>query len=476
MERSLRMNQPSILILDLNTASNLGETLQRILDISGRVKIYRCHQAQGQGNSAAGGDGDWASVIARCRPDLCFFVFSPALFNQAELLFRRLKDALNGSPTIAVTEAGEPDEILELLKIGVADFITLPLKTFDIYPRVWRLLQNVRREDPLTRTLNERLGMKQLVGESPAFLEQIKKISVVAKTEASILILGETGTGKELCARAIHYLSPRAKLPFVPVNCGAIPQDLVENELFGHEPGAFTGASTAKPGLIQEAHGGTLLLDEVDSLPLQTQAKLLRFLQEKEYRPLGSTKTLHADVRVIAASNNDLEEQARSGKLRRDLYYRLNVIPLTLPPLRERPEDVLLLANHFSAKYAEAFGKPVPCFSPDARQLLLCYDWPGNVRELEHVIERAVAFASHQTICGRDLTLPCGESNGRQESFQEMKARAVAQFEKACIQGLLLAHQGNINKAAQAAKKNRRAFFELMRKHRIDARQFRSAC
>src|SRR5262249_17384304 len=162
---------------------------------------------------------------------------------------------------------------------------------------------------------------------------------------ANVLILGETGTGKELCARAIHYLSPRARFPFVPVNCGAIPQELAENELFGHEQGAFTGAATAKPGLIQEADGGTLLLDEIDSLPWQTKPNLLRFLKEKEFRSLGSTKTVHADIRVIAATNSDLEEQVRLGKLRRDLYYRLNVVPLPLPPLRERPEDILLLAN-----------------------------------------------------------------------------------------------------------------------------------
>jgi two-component system response regulator GlrR len=470
------MNQASILILDINSSSSVGETLQRILDISGNLGSHLHHQAKGKGNSPVDHDVDWASVIARCRPDLCFFVFSSAILKQASLLFGSLKRALDGIPTIAVTEAGEPDEILELLKLGVADFITLPLKPFDIYPRIWRLLENARRENPLTRTLKERLGLKQLVGESPVFLEQIKKISIVAKTDASVLILGETGTGKELCARAIHYLSPRARLPFVPVNCGAIPQELVENELFGHEAGAFTGATTAKPGLIREAQGGTLFLDEVDSLPLQTQAKLLRFLQEKEYRLLGSTKTVSADVRIIAASNSDLEERVRLGKLRRDLYYRLNVVPLTLPPLRERPEDILLLAKYFSAKYAEAFDKPVPEFSLDAQQLLLCYGWPGNVRELEHVVERAVVFAAQPTIYSCDLTLPRGESNGRQESFQEMKARAVAQFEKAYIQGLLLAHQGNITKAARAAKKNRRAFFELMRKHQIDARQLRSIC
>jgi two-component system, NtrC family, response regulator GlrR len=317
------VSQTSVLILDLALVNSLSETLRGILESSGRMNVsLHCQERVGP-NGKADCHSDLADAITRRLPDLCFLVFSSELLKQTTPLYHKLKVSLNGIPTIAVTDAGESDEILELLKLGVADFITLPLRPFDIYPRVWRLLQDAQREDHLKRTLKERLGLKQLVGESPAFLEQIEKISIVAKTNASVLILGETGTGKELCARAIHYLSPRARFPFVPVNCSAIPHELVENELFGHEPCAFTGAATAKSGLIREAHGGTLLLDEIDSLPLQTQAKLLRFLQEKEYRPLGSTKTAHADVRVIAASNCDLEERVCLGKLRQDLYYRL---------------------------------------------------------------------------------------------------------------------------------------------------------
>jgi DNA-binding NtrC family response regulator len=437
------------------------------------MKVFRHQGGRELADGQANGDGDVYSAIERCHPDLLFLVFSPALLKQASAYFLRLKETLRALPTIVVTEAGEPQEMLELLKLGVSDFITLPLTAFDIYPRVWRLLQSSQKKDSLSQKLKESLGLKQLVGESPAFLEQIKKISIVAETDANILILGETGTGKELCARAIHYLSHRARSAFVPVNCGAVPAELVENELFGHKPGAFTSATTARLGLISEAEGGTLLLDEIDSLPLQAQVKLLRFLQEKEYRPLGSTKTARADVRIIAASNSELVERVRSGKLRQDLYYRLNAIPIELPPLRERPEDILLLANHFSAKYAEAFDKPIPTFSSDAQQMLLCYDWPGNIRELEHVVERAVIFAQQQILSSCDLTLPHKESIARQESFRDMKAKVVAQFEKNWIRGLLLAHQGNITRAAQAAKKNRRAFFELMRKYNIDAHSLR---
>ena len=470
MGGALQPDQPSLVILDLDSPVSVSQALSHILSTSGRLKVVHHREP-----AADGGDGEpsaFTDLVFRTRPDLCVLVFCAPLVGRVGPIFRRLKSALGAAPTIAVTDACEPEAMLKLLTLGVADFITLPLNPSDIYPRIWRFLESAR-EEPTTRSLKETLGLKQLVGHSTSFLEQIKKISVVAKTDATVLILGETGTGKELCARAVHYLSQRAGLPFVPVNCGAIPQDLVENELFGHEAGAFTGASGAKAGLIREAQGGTLFLDEIDCLPLQTQAKLLRFLQEREYRPLGSSKTVSADVRVLAASNSDLNERVRAGKLRQDLFYRLNVIPVVLPALRDRPQDIVLLANHFAAKYADAFGKPVPSFSLDAQQLLLCYQWPGNVRELEHTIERAVIFGG-DTIRGCDLSLPRERADGRQESFQQMKARAVAQFEKACIQALLLAHEGNITRAAKAAQKNRRAFFELIRKHRIDARRLRS--
>jgi DNA-binding NtrC family response regulator len=469
------MKKANLLVLDLNTEPHLAETLHKILSDFYKLNVQLLQQPLSRPESLAELSEKVPRAFGGWQPSLCFFVFPAELKERACAAFSGLKRYFASVPVIAVTNATEPESLLELLKLGVADFITLPLKPFDIYPRVVRLLQSQVSEEPLTQLLKEKLGLKQLVGQSPAFLEQIKKISVVAKTSANVLILGETGTGKELCARAIHYLSPRAALPFVAVNCGALPAELAENELFGHEPGAYTGATTSQPGLIQEAQGGTLLLDEIDSLSLSVQAKLLRFLQEKEFRALGSTKTLRADVRVIAAANGDLEAQVRNGKLRQDLYYRLNVVNLTLPPLRERQKDILTLAQHFADKYAAAFEKPAPGFAPEAQQMLLCYEWPGNVRELEHVVERAVIFAETELIHGHDLTLPRSDANGQPESFQKMKAKVVTQFEKSFIQGLLLANQGNITKAAQAAQKNRRAFFELMRKHHIDPRSQRAS-
>jgi DNA-binding NtrC family response regulator len=249
--------------------------------------------------------------------------------------------------------------------------------------------------------------------------------------------------------------------------------ELVENELFGHERGAFTDAATAQGGLIHAAEGGTLFLDDVDCLPLLAQVKLLRFLQEKEYRRLGSIKTQQGDVRVIAATNLDLEEAVREGKLRQDLYYRLNIIPFVLPPLRERQEDIPLLARYFLAKYAPKFHKPVTDFSSDVMRMLVTYEWPGNVRELEHTIERAVVLSEQAVIRKADIVLPRLAVAAHQDSFQEAKAKVIAQFERTYIQGLLLAHKGNISKAAQAARKNRRAFWQLMRKHLLDAHSFK---
>ena len=322
--------------------------------------------------------------------------------------------------------------------------------------------------------LDEQLAFKQLIGKSVLFLEEIKKIPVIARCNSSVLISGETGTGKEVCAQNVHYLSPRAGAAFVPVNCGAIPVELAENELFGHKRGAFTGAAATKPGLIREAEGGTLFLDEVDSLPALVQVKLLRFLQEKTYRPLGSTKETQADVRIIAATGMDAEEAVKSRRLRQDLYYRLNVISLKLPPLRDRREDIPLLARHFLRKYVAELHKETEEFSPKALQKLIFYDWPGNVRELEHVIERAVVLSDRKIIREIDISLPqLDRKSESDESFKEAKERIVRQFERSYIQKLLLIHEGNISKAARAAKKHRRAFFQLIRKHEIDVSRFK---
>ncbi|MCA1567769.1 MAG: sigma-54 dependent transcriptional regulator [Acidobacteria bacterium] len=378
-----------------------------------------------------------------------------------------------GVPVAVVTEAAEPGEMLELFEAGMNDFFTLPFKPGEVFSRVSWLLQHARRNASPTDLLKEKLGLRQLVGESSAFQKEVKKIPLIANCDAGVLITGETGTGKELCARAIHYLSPRAARPFVPVNCGAIALELAENELFGHERGAFTGAFASQAGLIQMADTGTLFLDEIDCLAPSAQVKLLRFLQEKEYRPLGSAKVCKADVRVIAATNADLKEAVKSGKLRQDLFYRLNIIPLRLPPLRERREDIARLAQHFLSKHAAKSNRPGLRFSPDALLALARHDWPGNVRELENVVEREVALNRGEVITLLNLDLPSVESPVAHTTFQAAKAQIISQFERNYLDELLRAYQGNVTKAAQVAHKNRRALSQLIRKHGINVKRFR---
>lgn len=394
---------------------------------------------------------------------------SETLAKAIEVIKRKKQNA----EIIVIPQACDSAEIIHLIQSGASDFITPPLTASGTVPRLYRLLESAKRHGDPTRLLKAKVGMKSLVGKAPCFVEEIKKTQLVAGCDSRVLILGETGTGKELFARAIHYLSLRTTHPFVPVSCGAIPVELIENELFGHSEGAYTGATASKMGLIREAEGGTLFLDEIDSIPLLAQAKLLRFLQEGEYRPLGAAKSRQADVRVIAASNMDLAQAVKDGKLRRDLYYRLNIIRLNLPPLRERREDIPLLAEHFREKYAHEFHKNVRCFSDAALRKLMLYEWPGNVRELENNIERAIILAESESIRESDISLSDVDVQTDRESFQESKAKTIAQFERTYIQCLMSEYHGNVSQAARAVQKNRRALWELIRKHEINVQSFR---
>jgi two-component system response regulator GlrR len=324
------------------------------------------------------------------------------------------------------------------------------------------------------------LPVRGLVYASSAMAQVAQRIVRFADSDTTVLIQGETGTGKEVCAQAVHYLSRRVSQPWVALNCGAIPGELIEDELFGHVRGAYTTAVGARPGLVREAEGGTLFLDDVDCLPLAAQAKLLRFLQEREYRPVGSNQLVHADVRVIAASNRDLHTLAERGAFRQDLFYRLSVLRLSLPPLRQRREDIVLLTRHFLQRFAAELGRPATDFTPGAMDRLLAHSWPGNVRELRHAIERAVFVSQGVHLGADDLEFDdgsCAAADGPDddESFQSAKARLVSDFERHYIERLLARSGGNIAQAARSAKKNRRAFFELMRKHGIDAERFRAA-
>ena len=285
-----------VLLLNLRPSDEVGTTLKDILTPYFKPESIDCWSGDSGGDHVALSNEDVSRLISRSNPAIVFFAQAGNLRKQTGQLIELMRRDFPETPVMVVVETGEPNDMLACLRLGAADFLTVPLRAIDVLPRVWRLLENTDLV-PLLQSHTVKHGVNELVGENQEFLREIEKIPLIAKCEASVLISGETGTGKELCARAIHYLSPRARQTFIPVNCGAIPADLVENELFGHEPGAFTGAKASRPGLIQAADGGTLFLDEIDCLPLLAQVKLLRFLQEKEFRSLGSTKICRANVR-----------------------------------------------------------------------------------------------------------------------------------------------------------------------------------
>jgi two-component system response regulator GlrR len=464
--------QLSIQLFNFCNRGQLCQTLVTILNTSlaGEAELH-CEDVS---EACLDCEDSFFQKLEVSNPHLVILILTTAQLPLVRKLMPGIKTGRNDPEIILVAEECDADEILSLMSLGAADFIIPPLNPSDTMPRVWRQLQRAKSRIDATHSLKTRVGMRRLIGESPVFLEEVRKIPLLASCDGRVLILGESGTGKELFARAIHYLSPRTTHPFVAVSCGAIPVDLLENEMFGHKKGAFTGATTSQLGLISEAEGGTLFLDEIDCLPLLAQSKLLRFLQEGEYKPLGSAKSQHADARVIAASNIDLEQAVKEGRLRQDLYYRLNIARVNLPALRDRRDDIQLLAEHFLAKYAHEFSRSTPGLSEAAMRKLILYDWPGNIRELENTIERAVMLTEREQICDSEILLPDSAAGVEDESFQAEKARVVTQFERTYIYNLMVTYHGNVSQAARAAKKNRRAFWELIRKHNLDVQSFRN--
>ena len=412
-----------------------------------------------------------AKIICREKMDAVFSVFTQEQIAYARLLSGCITAEGHRPQMFAVCEPGEVQDMMEVPELGYHHWLTVPLQREEVLSLLRKITGHCDSEDNLTHDLKKKVALRLLVGRNPHFLREIEKIPVVATCNAGILISGETGTGKELCARAIHHLSLRAKKPFIAASCGAMPVDLIENEFFGHVRGAFTGADMDQAGLICEADSGTLFLDEVDCLHARAQVKLLRFIQEKEFKKLGSSKTRTADVRVIAAANTNLEQATKKGLFRQDLYYRLNVIPISLPPLRRRKDDIPVLAQHFLQKYAFEYGKGFKDISGEALEKLVAHDWPGNIRELENVVQRAVILSKNITLRASDIDLPSAKVDcGNVTSFQEAKNRFIRTY----IVQLLEHHQGNISRAAKDAQKNRRAFWELMRKYDISAANYKT--
>ena len=373
-------------------------------------------------------------------------------------------------PVIILTAHGTIPDAVNATQRGVFGFLTKPFDSQELLQKVGAALAVSGDDTPGVDGAGSewRAG---IITRSPKMDDLLRQARLVADSDASVLIYGESGTGKELLARAIHRASPRAEKPFVAVNCGAIPGDLLESELFGHARGAFTGAVQAHKGLFQTADGGTLFLDEIGDMPLPLQVKLLRVLQEGEVRPVGATQSIPVDVRVISATHRDLDAHRVSGQFREDLYYRLNVVSLHLPPLSERREDIPLLATYILRKLAERYRKSVPTLAPDAMALLVAAPWPGNVRQLVNLLEQAVALTPTTVIPASLVQNALKEDASALVPFEE----ARKSFERDYLVRLLKITGGNVTQAAQLAKRNRTEFYKLLQRHRLEPAMFKGA-
>jgi DNA-binding NtrC family response regulator len=361
------------------------------------VKVLQSHLARdGWDTVGATSGADAVNTLEREDYDV---VLTDLVMDEIDgLALLRTAQQRDPAPRVVLMTAfGSLESAIEAIRLGAYDYLTKPFRMEQASVAVRRAIDDRRlREENrrLRRAVDERYGFESIIGRSPAMQRIFEQVRAVAGSEASVLLIGESGTGKELVARAIHQNSARRDRPFVPVNCAAIPENLLESELFGHEKGAFTGADRRRKGLFAEANGGTLFLDEIGDIPLPLQAKLLRALQERTVRPVGGSQEIHLDVRVVSATHQDLTTMVAEGRFREDLYYRLAVIPLRLPSLRERGEDITILAMHFLERAAASLGKDLKGFDDEARAWLLGHRWPGNVRELENIVERAATLAS----------------------------------------------------------------------------------
>ena len=372
-------------------------------------------------------------------------------------------------PVLIMTAYASVKTAVEALKAGAFDYLTKPLDIEELKILIEKALELYHlREENLT--LKERLGdrfdFSKIIGKSRKMIELFDTLSLVAPTDATILILGESGTGKELVANAIHHNSFRKSQPFIKISCSALPETLLESELFGHERGAFTGAIARREGRFQLAHRGTIFLDEVGEMSPTTQMKLLRVLQEKEFEPLGSVQTLKVDVRVIAATNKDLDQEVKKGRFREDLFYRLNVVPISLPPLRERKEDIPALVQHFFEVYRDKNQKGLKDISNKTMDLLSRYDWPGNIRELEHCLERAVIMARGEVIAPADLPPHIQVLSGKESQAIDFPSGiSLEEVERALILKTLEETGGNRSRAAEILGINRRTLLNKLKEY-----------
>ncbi len=379
-------------------------------------------------------------------------------------------------PVIILTAYGSIESAVEAMKKGAFSYVTKPFNPEDLLLQIEKALENRSLNSEIKRLkglLEERYDFSNIVAKSEKMQRVLEVVSRIAKTDSTVYIYGESGTGKELIAKALHLASDRKNKPFVAINCAALPETLLESELFGHEKGAFTGALRSKKGLFVQAHEGTIFLDEIGDMSISTQAKLLRVLQERKFYPVGSEKPSEVDVRVIVATNRDLEDRTRQGLFREDLYYRIHVIPVFLPSLRERKEDIPPLVEHFLKRFSQQMKKEVRGVTAESMQRLMLYDWPGNVRELENTIEYAVAM-THQDAITEELIFHTKGGAVSQETLKPLKEARDA-YEKSYLIQLLEICKGNVTQAAKLAGKYRSDFYDLLKKHNLDATHFKKS-
>ena len=381
-------------------------------------------------------------------------------------------------PVMILTAYGSIESAVEAMKKGAYSYLTKPFDPQDLLLQIKIALENSHLTSEVKRLgtlLEEHFGFSNIVAQSEQMRLLLEKVSQIAKTDSTVYIHGESGTGKELIAKAIHIASERKEKAFVAINCAALPEGLLESRLFGHEKGAFTGAIKSTKGLFARADEGTIFLDEIGDMPLGIQAKVLRVLQERQFYPVGSERLVEVDVRVIVATNKDLDALVKQGLFREDLFYRIHVIPIFLPPLRERKEDIPLLAEHFRKKFSEQMDKEVKGLTPLAMEKLMLYDWPGNVRELENTMEYAVAM-TQQDIISEDLIFQKQTKTmvSQQPTLLPLKEARNA-YEKNYLIQILSTCKGNISKASKLAGKYRADFYELLKKHDLKIKDFKKS-
>ncbi|HBS3703026.1 TPA: two-component system response regulator GlrR [Klebsiella quasipneumoniae subsp. quasipneumoniae] len=377
-------------------------------------------------------------------------------------LFSEIQKGQPGMPVIILTAHGSIPDAVAATQQGVFSFLTKPVDKDALYQAIDEALE---QRSPAT----DEAWRQAIVTRSPLMLRLLEQAGMVAQSDVSVLINGQSGTGKEIVAQAIHNASPRHDKPFVAINCGALPEQLLESELFGHSRGAFTGAVSNREGLFQAAEGGTLFLDEIGDMPVALQVKLLRVLQERKVRPLGSNRDIEINVRIISATHRDLPKAMARGEFREDLFYRLNVVNLKIPPLSERTEDIPLLANHLLRQSADRHKPFVRAFSSDAMKRLMAANWPGNVRQLVNVIEQCVALTSSPVIGDALVEQALEGENTALPTFVE----ARNQFELNYLRKLLQITRGNVTHAARMAGRNRTEFYKLLSRHELDANDFK---